>query len=623
MLTVCVALRTISSVFASLLIVVFHLLPAGCSNLRPIVVDSRLNRFRTSIGGHNLPYQPPFFVVVALVLIAIGCESVSEPDKSTQTRPNSKTQPESKVSAEKAPPVESPSETTTIDLVGVKEFLRRDSFCRDVLSGMAISDFLSETPTAMKDAEQSRPDIRYTVYRESMFMYEFLDGKLFAIRYTVPRSAKSASDWIAPYRKAFGPPTNTIMPDDFQKMKASKFLSWDLPQHKLRINFADLPASFGEADLDLFGQFINLETAKEFLTRRSSSGISKTARVLMPSHPLQLAFDIAVKQDEHDPLVIDLWTGIGKQCAQSGHIDAAKYVLKLLKEKTETELILSSRGEIATELVTVLVRDGHVEDAITVADQIPLAASRQRCNALSAIAIARAAKVPQDGVDPFLMQAIDSVSQGVDAHQRTESLMVIIRNLVNANGLALAEVLAAEMERTQSSRRGWGPIAVQIAIDGDVEKSNQILNSKLMGLDQDLYQFIETVLIERRFQSRFEICRAALQQIKNPVLIARGSCVLFGSMTEPKQLAEARRELGRALENAERARVSQSDTAQILLSAISPMVVLEDKSAGLNICRTLQVRFAPELAAEGYRQLATHAQSVEKTDAIQYLATAE
>lgn len=154
------------------------------------------------------------------------------------------------------------------DADSVKRFLGKDPVCREVLERRSLADFLKEYPTAKKDNMQSVPAIKYAVYRESTYMYEFLDDKLFAVRFLVPRSFKSADEWTAPYHKSLGQPTNMTMPKDFREMKATKFVSWDLPKHNVRINFAHLPASLQEADLDLFGQVINLDAALEYLGRK-------------------------------------------------------------------------------------------------------------------------------------------------------------------------------------------------------------------------------------------------------------------------------------------------------------------------------------------------------------------
>lgn len=216
-----------------------------------------------------MPNKSLSFLVVATVLLTVGCGTSAEPAKSTKAAAPDNTQPQPKISTQSIPVAKNAGATISRDEAAVKDFLQRDEFCHDVLSGQSLTDFLAETLSAIKDVAQSRPGIRYAEYRDSEFTYQFLDEKLFAIRYVVPRSTESAADSIAPYRKAFGPPTDTMMPPDFRDSKASQFLSWDLPQHNLRVNFAHLPASLREADLDLFGQFINLTTAKEFLTCRA------------------------------------------------------------------------------------------------------------------------------------------------------------------------------------------------------------------------------------------------------------------------------------------------------------------------------------------------------------------
>ncbi len=559
-------------------------------------------------------YRLCFLVLAAMTPLTFGCGTSSEPVSAAQ--------PPSNVVKDPVGPIKEAETSARVDAASIETFLRQDSVCRQVLERRSLADFLTEHKTAEKDNEQSRAGIKYVVYRDSMFMYEFLDEKLFAIRFVVPRSSKSAADWVAPYLKAFGPPTNTKVPDEFREAKPSRFLSWDLPHHNLRVNFAYLPASFVEADLDLFGQFINRESAQEYLKRSTSFGTSQEAPVPMPCHALQLAFGLASKQDERDPSVMELWTGIGKRCAQFEDLEATGHVLKLLEEKEENALTRSCRAKIAAEMVAVLTAAGQPEKALTFVDRIPSTASQQRCAAFSAIAIARESKNRQGERDPFWRKAIDAIDQVANVQERSENRLVIIRNLARANRLAEAEVLAENMQTALSNRRGWAPIAETLAISGDVDAANEILQEKLIGLDEDYYQFIRNVLAERKFQSRFEICRAALRRIQDPIFLAHGSCVLFGEMTGPNQRAEARREMGRALEKAGKARFSKRDTAAVLVSAIDPMVELEGKSGGLNMCESLKGMFAPEFAAEGYRKLATHS-AADPKEVSRYLEIAE
>jgi hypothetical protein len=153
----------------------------------------------------------------------------------------------------------------------VSKFLQQDVVVREILAERSLVDFLSETLSAKKDDELTRLDFGYSVYRDSGRVYEFLDEKLFGIRFVEPLSDRSADNRIAPYLKTLGDPTSKEMPQDLREAKATKFLSWDLPSQKLRINFAYLPTRKSNADLELFGQVFNPDVAEEFLTRRSQA----------------------------------------------------------------------------------------------------------------------------------------------------------------------------------------------------------------------------------------------------------------------------------------------------------------------------------------------------------------
>lgn len=60
-----------------------------------------------------------------------------------------------------------------------------------------------------------------------------------------------------------------------------------------------------------------------------------------------------------------------------------------------------------------------------------------------------------------------------------------------------------------------------------------------------------------------------------------------------------------------------------MIPAIHAFEVLEGKGTGRQICLTLQAKFPPEYAAEGYRELATHADPNEPSELTPPLETAE
>lgn len=219
-----------------------------------------------SVDTEGLTLKRQLIMLMSIpALLVMGCRTSIEPATPPSDKEASQPSAETVPNMGERSPI--PDAIVTQDEDIRKVFLLQDSCCRDVLTELSLSDFLKESPSATKDEDQSRAEIGYAVYQDSMFMYEFLDGGLFAIRYIIPKSAESASQTIAEFQEALGPPTNTDLPSDFRQLHASRFLSWDLPEHNLRINFAYFAASFAEADLDLFGQFINFKKAQEYLRR--------------------------------------------------------------------------------------------------------------------------------------------------------------------------------------------------------------------------------------------------------------------------------------------------------------------------------------------------------------------
>ena len=272
---------------------------------------------------------PQFRPVIAIaMLLVIGCGSSAQSVGPASSKDISTQAPTPPISSPPPDPLSEPM-TTPANTVAVETFLHENTFCRDVLEGLPLADFLTEYVTATQDREQSLADIGYVAYRDSMFMYEFLDKRLYAIRYVVPRSTESAEQWIEPFRDAFGPPTNTLMPADFRQMQASRFVSWDLPEHNLRIHFAYLPASFAEADLDLFGQFINIDRARESLTRMAQVA-SKAARAEKEQSPAETSIHQRVIQEQiADPEWGRVAATVNRLCA--GRLPENEVHIQILK----------------------------------------------------------------------------------------------------------------------------------------------------------------------------------------------------------------------------------------------------------------------------------------------------
>lgn len=213
-------------------------------------------------------FRFPFSVAVgAGVLFANGCSASDAPPKSTQISvPNA-----SPRSTRVSDSASSDPKPLIRDNDPVSTFLKQDRIVGDILTERSLVDFLADNLAAQKDRDLSRPDLGYVVYRDAGRVYEFLDEKLFGVRFVEPLSSRSADDKIAPYLKALGDPTNKEMPQDLREAKAKKFLSWDLPSQKLRINFAYLPTRNSNADVELFEQVFNRDVAEEFLARRSDA----------------------------------------------------------------------------------------------------------------------------------------------------------------------------------------------------------------------------------------------------------------------------------------------------------------------------------------------------------------
>lgn len=199
-----------------------------------------------------------------VLLLAVGCTASDAPPKASSSPITATTSPAAPNSVTSDP---KPRASRTDP---VNTFLQENVIARDILAERSLVDFLAETLSAKKDNELSRSDFGYAVYQDSGFVYEFLDEKLFGVRHVEPLSRQDADNKIAPYLKALGDPTNRDVPQDLREAKVTNYLSWDLPTHKLRINFAYLPTRNADADLELFGQGRLLESGR---SRSIASGL--------------------------------------------------------------------------------------------------------------------------------------------------------------------------------------------------------------------------------------------------------------------------------------------------------------------------------------------------------------
>lgn len=171
------------------------------------------------------------------------------------------------------------------EVSSIEAFIDENSFCRDVVSGLSLTQFLSSKMGAKEDLSQSRPEIGYRVFDESWFRYEFLDNRLTSIRHVVPRSNQGAEEWIAPYYAAFGTPSPSDMPRSFVEQNAWRYTLWTLPAQNIAVAFAFMPSTRQEEDVRLFGRYINIRRSEDLLNRIEQQSLEPDRDSMFPSRP--------------------------------------------------------------------------------------------------------------------------------------------------------------------------------------------------------------------------------------------------------------------------------------------------------------------------------------------------
>jgi len=334
---------------------------------------------------------------------------------------------------------------------------------------------------------------------------------------------------------------------------------------------------------------------------------------------LKLADELAASLDLTNSLAAMLWSDVGQFAAKSGDLEMAKRIWRTLEQNRQDPLAIMARARIAIALAGALATRDLTQEAEQITNEIPVFMPDQQCAAFSEMAKAREARNDREAATRYWKEARRLAEADQDAEQRSESELMIIRSLVEGGRIDEAKKLAAELEARHSDQRGWGPIAAQMALNGDTETAEQLVQAKLGGLNSQLYQFIEAVAPH----GNFVVGRTALQEINDPMTAAMACHLLAVSMARRGHKDLAGAQLKESWSFFDQAKADATDSGRTLVSSIDPMAVLVGVDATLPACQELEKTSAPHLAAEAYRKLAEHCPPERKEDIVRFLDHAE
>jgi hypothetical protein len=320
-----------------------------------------------------------------------------------------------------------------------------------------------------------------------------------------------------------------------------------------------------------------------------------------------------------DPWVVILRSEIGQLEAKSGDLESANQLLELLNQEKESPFAGIAKTKIKVVLASVLASQNRMEDAEKIAEEIPAVNSEQRCVVFSEIAGVRAAKGDQETATRFWRRAEQSIANEPDAKKRSESERVVIRSLAAAGQLEEAKKRAAGMEAKYDDRTGWGPVAEYLALKGNTEAAEKIINSKLEGLNSELYLLIAAIAPKGLFIEGL----AALGQMDDPALAATASHLMTAAMARRGNKAMALLQLKQSWSYMDIAKPDQAQSGRILLSSIDPMAILAGVEKTLVVCQAFEKKFPPNLAADAYCRLATYCRKDANEEQARYLDHAE
>ena len=159
-------------------------------------------------------------------------------------------------------------------------FIQTDSFCRDVVHAIPLTDFLKKNPDATLDRGASAANIGFQQYNESCFQYGFLDERLGSITMLLPRDKRGIDHEFAKYQDAFGPADRTDIPTKMRVNGATRHATWFLPAHDLAVSLTAQPSkSVGST---LVGNWRSISKSKELLRRVSGKASGATSHGTRP-----------------------------------------------------------------------------------------------------------------------------------------------------------------------------------------------------------------------------------------------------------------------------------------------------------------------------------------------------
>lgn len=334
---------------------------------------------------------------------------------------------------------------------------------------------------------------------------------------------------------------------------------------------------------------------------------------------LKMAAELADGLDLSEPLAAMLWAEIGKCQARSGDVEAARRRLQIKEPANAQALLIVARAEIGVALAKALAADDRLKDAEQAIQQIPAYLSGQRCIAYADVAQVRVAQGHLEDATRLWGLAERAIADEQNVKQRAKSELVIIRSQADAGRLDDARKRAATLEAKSDDRRGWGPVAEKLALDGDSATAKKIVESKLTGLNSELHQFIANVAPAGDIAT----ARAALRQMDDPAMASTACHALAVAMAIPAYKDLAVVQLKESWSYMDKAKPDATQTGLILLSGIDPNAVLAGVQETLPVCEALAKKFPPHVGAEAYRRLATHCPPNSKEDVARYLGVAD
>lgn len=333
--------------------------------------------------------------------------------------------------------------------------------------------------------------------------------------------------------------------------------------------------------------------------------------------PLNEAHELLAEQDLENPLVAMLIADIGRMRSEAGQLKEAVATLEFLRNGNTVPTLLA-RNDASIPIASAMASAGELNEAIAIADEIKEIDLAIYCQAIGDIA-----KVLDDQQKVTMaVEIVDEARGFVDLNatrqNKVDSYLDLIKAYARIGSLDEAKRLSSTLEAEFSDRRGWAPIAIRLALDGDEDAAKTVIESKLSGLDRELYDLVSNI----RETDDGSVCRMSIRQIRNSQLASMAYYNVAESLAAQGMESFSRVYLALAGESMKKITLDRELIGKVLAHSVSATAAVSGLTKAKLLCEEMKGTFSPMHVAEAYWRLSDYEDQDSRSEGIAHLQVA-